>query len=86
MNFISKHITREISNFSRSKLKETGGYLIIIENPVIVGSGWMVSGFNIFGNPSTENDISISFSLFKDRELLNVWKQIKENKFKILKK
>ena len=87
MNFIGKHITENIAKFAKKTLKDEKGYLLKLGEPIIVGSkyGWKIIGINQFGHPSMGNDIALSFSLFTDKQIINIKNQIDNGKYKIYK-
>jgi hypothetical protein len=87
MNFIGKHITESISKFTKKTLKEERGYFLKLNEPIMVGTkyDWKIIGINQFGHPSMGHDIAVSFSLFNDKQIIEVKKQIDNGNYKIYK-
>jgi hypothetical protein len=87
MNFIGKHITDKIAKFTKKTLKEKNAYFLKLNEPIMVGSynGWKVVGINQFGHPSMAHNIAVSFSLFTDKQIINIKNQIDNGKYKICK-
>jgi hypothetical protein len=87
MNFIGKHITDNISEFTKKTIKDDGGYFLELSEPIMVGnkSNWEVIGINQLGHPSMAYGVSINFSLFTDKQIIKLKKQIDNKKYKIYK-
>ena len=87
MNFIGRHITDNIARFCKITLRDQKAYFLKLDEPIMVGNrkGWKVIGVNQFGHPSMAHDIAVSFSLFTDKQIINIKNQIDNGKYKIYK-
>lgn len=87
MNFIGKHITDNIAKFTKITLRDQKAYFLKLNDPIMVGNrkGWEVIGVNQFGHPSMAHDIAVSFSLFTDKQIINIKNQIDNGNYKIYK-
>lgn len=86
MNFISKHISNNISIIAKKIIREERGYFLKLNESIVVGyNQWRIIGINQYGQPSMPHDIAVSFSLFTDKQILNVKKQIDNGEYKVFK-
>lgn len=87
MNFIGRHITDNIARFAKITLRDQKAYFLKLDQPIMVGNGkgWKIIGVNQFGHPSMAHDIAVSFSLFTDKQIINIKNQIDNGNYKIYK-
>jgi len=87
MDFIRKHIEKKMSSFAMHKLTGESAYMVLLNKPIRAGydGGWKVIGVNNFGHPSMPSEISISWTMIRTKELLDMFFQMKEGEYTIQK-
>lgn len=87
MDFIREHIEKKITLDVLKILKKYDSYMLLLNKNINAGydGSWKIVGVNNFGNPSLPREISVSWSLIRTKELIDIYKQIKSGEYTVQK-